>query len=41
MVDRSALDRIIASGGYIDVRTGSAPNANNIAVEKVKAEAAL
>ena len=23
MVDRSALDRIIASGGYIDVRTGS------------------
>lgn len=24
MVDRSALDRIIASGGYIDVRTGSA-----------------
>ena len=41
MVDRSALDRIIASGGYIDVRTGSAPNANNIAVEKVKAEAAF
>ena len=39
MVDRSALDRIIASGGYIDVRTGSAPNANNIAVEKVKADA--
>ena len=31
MVDRSALDRIIAAGGYIDVRTGSAPNANNIA----------
>lgn len=41
MVDRSALDRIIAAGGYIDVRTGSAPNANNIAVEKVKADAAL
>ena len=41
MVDRSALDRIIASGGYIDVRTGSAPNANNIAVEKVKADAAF
>ena len=41
LVDRSALDRIIASGGYIDVRTGSAPNANNIAVEKVKAEAAF
>ena len=41
MVDRSALDRIIAAGGYIDVRTGAAPNANNIAVEKVKAEAAF
>ena len=41
MVDRSALDRIIAAGGYIDVRTGSAPNANNIAVEIVKAEAAF
>ena len=41
IVDRSALDRIIASGGYIDVRTGSAPNANNIAVEKVKADAAF
>lgn len=41
MVDRSALDRIIAAGGYIDVRTGSAPNANNIAVEKVKADAAF
>jgi succinate dehydrogenase / fumarate reductase iron-sulfur subunit len=34
VVDRSALDRIIAAGGYIDVRTGSAPNANNIAIEK-------
>ena len=41
VVDRSALDRIIAAGGYIDVRTGSAPNANNIAVEKVKADAAF
>ena len=41
MVDRSALDRIIAAGGYIDVRTRAAPNANNIAVEKVKAEAAF
>mgnify|MGYP000428977597 CR=1 FL=1 len=35
------VDRIIAAGGYIDVRTGSAPNANNIAVEKVKADAAF
>lgn len=41
MVDRTALDKIIASGGYIDVRTGSAPNANNIAIEKDIAERAF
>jgi len=34
IVDRTAFDRIISAGGYIDVRTGSAPNANNIPVEK-------
>jgi len=28
VVDRSALDRIIASGGFISVSTGSAPEAN-------------
>ena len=30
IVDRSAMDRIIAAGGYIDVRTGSAVDANSI-----------
>ncbi len=34
IVDRGALDRIIAAGGYVDVRTGAAPNANNIPIEK-------
>ena len=34
MVDRSAFDRIIASGGYISIPTGSAPEANGILVPK-------
>jgi hypothetical protein len=28
VVDRSAFDRIIQAGGYVSVRTGSAPDAN-------------
>lgn len=31
--DRSSFDRIIAAGGYISVRTGSAPDANATPVE--------
>ena len=34
VVDRSAFDRIIASGGYIGVSTGSAQDANAIPVRK-------
>ncbi|MCH1410073.1 MAG: succinate dehydrogenase/fumarate reductase iron-sulfur subunit [Verrucomicrobiales bacterium] len=34
MTDRSAFDRIIAAGGYISVRTGSAPDANSIPISK-------
>jgi succinate dehydrogenase / fumarate reductase iron-sulfur subunit len=34
MVDRSAFDRIIASGGYISINTGSAPDGNNLPVVK-------
>jgi len=34
VVDRSAFDRIIASGGFISVSTGSAPEANSIPVPK-------
>ncbi len=40
-VDRGALDRIIAAGGYISVRTGSAPEANSIPVPKESAELAM
>ncbi len=41
MVDRSALDRIIAAGGYISVRTGSAPEANSILIPKQIADRAF
>ncbi len=34
MVDRSAFDRIIESGGYVSVNTGSAPEANLIPIPK-------
>jgi succinate dehydrogenase / fumarate reductase iron-sulfur subunit len=36
-VDRSALDRIIQSGGFISVNTGSAPEANAVPVPQEKA----
>ncbi len=38
VTDRSAFDRIVAAGGYIDVRTGSAPDANSVPVPKDDAE---
>lgn len=41
VVDRSALDRIIAAGGYISVPTGSAPDGNAIPVRKQDAELAM
>jgi len=41
MVDRSAFDRIIQAGGYISVNTGSAVDANAVAVEKDNADAAF
>jgi succinate dehydrogenase / fumarate reductase iron-sulfur subunit len=41
IVDRSALDRIIAAGGYISVSTGSAPDGNAMLVAKPKADAAM
>ena len=41
VVDRGALDRIVASGGYISVRTGSAPEANAIRVDKQSADLAF
>jgi succinate dehydrogenase / fumarate reductase iron-sulfur subunit len=41
VVDRSAFDRIIESGGYISVRTGSAPDAHAILVPKEAADASF
>jgi succinate dehydrogenase / fumarate reductase iron-sulfur subunit len=39
--DRSALDRIIASGGYVSVNTGSAPEAHASPINKENAELAF
>ena len=41
VVDRSAFDRIVAAGGFVSVNTGSAPEANNIAVPKPAADSAM
>jgi succinate dehydrogenase / fumarate reductase iron-sulfur subunit len=41
VVDRGALDRIIASGGYVSVNTGAAPEAASIPVPKADADAAF
>lgn len=41
VVDRSAFDRIIQSGGYISVNTGQAVDGNAIPVEKEKSSEAF
>ncbi|MBV9265950.1 MAG: succinate dehydrogenase/fumarate reductase iron-sulfur subunit [Acidobacteriaceae bacterium] len=41
VVDRRSFDRIIASGGYISVSTGSAPDGNAILVPKQAADRAM
>jgi len=41
VVDRTAFDRIIQSGGFIAVSTGSAPDANAIPVSKQNADRAM
>ena len=41
MVDRSAFDRIIESGGFITAATGGAPDANLIPIPKPVADAAM
>lgn len=41
VVDRSAFDRIIASGGFISVNTGNAQDANAIPIPKSQADAAF
>lgn len=41
IVDRSALDRIVSAGGYVSVKTGSAPEASTIPIKKEFADAAM
>jgi len=41
VVDRSALDHIIAAGGYVSVNAGAAPDANSILVGKEAADRAM
>ncbi len=41
VLDRSAFDRIITSGGFISVKTGSAPEANSVVVAKKNADLAM
>ena len=40
-VDRGAFDRVIQAGGFISVRTGSAPEANSVPVPKQDADMAF
>ena len=41
IVNRSAFDRIIQAGGYVSVSTGSAPDANAIAISKTVADQSM
>ena len=41
MIDRSALDRIIQSGGYVSVNTGGTPDGNSIPIPSPQAELAM
>ena len=41
MVDRSALDRLIQSGGYVSVRTGGVPDANSTPINTHDADLSM
>ena len=41
VVDRNAFDKIIQEGGYVSVNTGSAPDANAVAIPRDIAEQAM
>ncbi len=41
IVDRSALDRVMQSGGYVSVHTGGVPDANSVLIPKADADAAM
>ena len=41
VVDRTALDEVVAAGGYVSVRTGGAPDGNAIPVAKEEADLSM
>ncbi len=41
VVDRTALDRIIAAGGYVSVNTGAPPDSNSVPIPKRNADLAM
>lgn len=41
LVDRSALDRIIQSGGYVSVNTGGTPDGNSLPIASHQSELAM
>ncbi len=41
MVDRSAMDQIMAAGGFVNVNTGNAPDGNAILIGQEEAELAM
>ncbi len=41
VVDRSSFDRIMQAGGFVSIRTGSAPDANEIPISKLDADDAM
>ena len=41
MVDRTAFDKIMQSGGFVSVNTGGIPDANAIPIPQYKAEEAM
>lgn len=41
MVDRTAFDKIMQAGGYVNVNTGGVPDANAIPISKIDADEAM
>ena len=41
VVNRKSFDQIIQAGGFISVRTGSAPDANSVPVPKINSDLAM
>lgn len=41
VVDRASLDRVVAAGGFISVRTGGTPDGNALPISKVEADLSM